>query len=820
MTVNVAPLLPLDTTFTYAVPDALAPDAQIGCRVLVPFRNRHLTGVIVAEGPDPATLDFRVKPIADVLDDAPALSDDMLRLTKWIADYYVAGWGDVLQTALPSGTNVRTERRLSRTAADPGDWAHHTPGQRILADLERYENTTLSALRKRLGDVVPLALIRRMADDGVLSLRTTLRDPSVSIRTNTHVRFAPNVRDASADDLKAALRGAKQRAVIDALDAFRNVGTPEPLRTDVMEQAEASYSTIRSLVEKGLLETLEKEVLRSPLEDLPAPAPPPNHTLHDAQQQALDAIVHAIEESRYETFLLHGVTGSGKTEVYIAALKRVLNEGKTGIILVPEIALTPQTVQRFRAHLGNTIAVLHSQMSTGERYDAWRALRDGRFSVAIGPRSAIFAPLENIGLIVVDEEHESSYKQFDPSPRYHARDVAVMRAHMNDAVCVLGSATPSLESTMNARWGKYTLLEMPDRVPTPSGTAQLPDVQVLDLRTQRKKHQLNGLLSDPLREAIQDRLDRNEQVILLQNRRGYAPILECDDCGWVPECRDCSVTLTYHKADHTLRCHYCGYGTQRPRYCPDCGHASLSLLGSGTQRVEEELNAVFPDATTLRMDHDTTRQKGRHHDILQRFRAGGDILLGTQMIAKGLDFERVTLVGVVNADTGLLFPDFRADERTFQLLAQVAGRAGRKNLAGEVYLQTRNPDHAAIRYALHHDYDGFAEETLQDRRPLGYPPFGRIATLAFRGPKRDRTERVARQWTRLLQAHAESVEVFGPQPALVERVERQYRYATTLRYRGSTPHVIQQAIRRARDEAGSVPNGYHVAIDIDAQGVV
>ena len=823
MTVDVILPLPIDETYTYDVPADMADDAQVGSRVLVPFGPRRLTGLIVETGPpvDELDVDFTVKPLIDVLDDAPAFTGEMLRLTHWIADYYVCSWGEAAKAALPTGTNVKSKRRITRTSAPAGDWADHDTAGPVLADLDDHPETTLTALRRRVAGRVSLALLRRLEADGLVDITETLSDPAISAKTEKHLRFAPAFQHAgAAQDLKQQLRGHKQQAVVETLAGLAAEGVTEPRQADVMERAEAAHSTIQSLIDKGMIEATEKEVHRSPLDDLPDPGDPPDHTLHPAQQAALNALMAAVDDRRYETFLLHGVTGSGKTEVYIAALKQVLAQGGTGIILVPEIALTPQTVQRFRAHFGDRIAVLHSQMSMGERYDAWRALRAGRYSIAIGPRSAVLAPLDNLGLIVVDEEHEHSYKQFDPSPRYHARDVAVMRAHMNDAVCVLGSATPSLESRMNAEWGKYTLLEMPERVPDSSGTAaELPEVEIVDLTLERKKHQLEGALSKPLREAIQERLDRGEQTILLQNRRGYAPVIECEDCGWSPYCSDCDVTFTYHKSKRHLRCHYCGKTARLPRTCPSCGSAKLSQLGTGTQRVEEELAEVFPEAAVLRMDRDTTSRKNAHHDILHRFGEGrADILLGTQMVAKGLDFSRVTLVGVVNADTGLLLPDFRAEERTFQLLTQVAGRAGRADLRGDVLFQTRNPDAPAIQFAKEGDYDGFARSALADRRALRYPPFGHVAAVEFRGPDEGRAERLAEMWTNALHTHAGEVDVLGPEAAFISRVKRQYRFRTILKARRHPP--IQAALRRTQQAQGTPPNGYHVSIDVDAVGLL
>ncbi len=854
MTVEVILPLPLDEAFTYAVPEALAAEARPGARVLVPFGRRRLTGVVVGEGQPPEALDFELKHVLDVLDDEPALTPELLRLTRWMADYYVCCWGEALKAALPAGTGVRSERRLTRTDVPRERWTENgAAGDGVAAAalhyLDAHGTTTLRALRRHLTQALPLAHVRRLQRAGLVRVEEALSDPQVQPRQATHVRFAPAFRhDGAPAELKARLRGHKQRAVVEVLSGFVEEGLREPPQAEVQARAEASYGTIRSLLDKGILERVEREVRRSPFDDLPAPpADPPRHVLHPAQQSALDEIQAAVEEERYAAFLLHGVTGSGKTRVYVEALKAARARGKTALVLVPEIALTPQTVQRFRAHFPGEVAVLHSQMSLGERYDAWRGLREGRFSIAIGPRSAVLAPLENLGLVVVDEEHESSYKQFDPAPRYHARDVAVMRAHMAGAVCLLGSATPSLESLLNARRGKYELLEMPERVPVPGreagrrAAAQLPHVRIVDLTKEHRKHRLDGALSVPLREAIAERLGREEQVILLQNRRGFAPVIECADCGHAPTCADCSVTLTYHKRGRRLRCHYCGRTRRLPRRCPECGAEALQQLGAGTQRVEDELAEVFPAARILRMGRDTTTRKGAHGRLLRQFGSGAaDVLLGTQMIAKGLDFSRVTLVGVVSADVGLLMPDFRAEERTFQLLTQAAGRAGRGDRPGEVILQTRNPEAKALLHAARHDYAGFTEGALGERRELGYPPYGRLASIEFRGPKDARVRRLAEQWTRALTEHvradgaraegaragnegegarAGAIEVLGPEPALIGRIKKQYRYRTLLRARRAAGDGLQALLRHGREHGGSPPQGYHVAIDVDAIGL-
>lgn len=819
--VDVVLPLPLDEAFTYEVPEEVRGDVRVGSRVLVPFGPRRMTGLVVgwAERP-PAS--GRLKRIQDVLDDEPAFTGEMLRLTRWIADYYVCGWGEVVKAALPPGTDVESRWRVARTDTPADGRAVDAAAKAVLRHLEVHPETTVRGLRQHVRRA-PLALLRRLERDGLVELTAETTAPQVRVKQEKHLRLAPAFRDpSSAQELAARLRGAKQTAVVETLVALAREGEQGPAQADVLARAGASSATLRSLVEKGVIEVFEEEVVRSPLDGLATPAEAPRYLPHGAQQQALEQIDAAIDAGRFQAFLLHGVTGSGKTEVYIAALKEVLARGRTGIILVPEIALTPQTVHRFRSHFGDQIAVLHSKMSLGERYDAWRHLRSGRYRVAIGPRSAVLAPLSDLGLIVVDEEHESSYKQFEPAPRYHARDVAVMRAHLNDAVCILGSATPSLESFANAESGKYTLLPMPERVPVAGGAlAQLPEIQVVDLALEHKKHRLDGALSLPLREAIGVRLERREQVILLQNRRGYAPILECQSCGFVPTCFDCSVTLTFHKDKRHLRCHYCGRTQRPPERCPKCDAVDFSQLGAGTQRVEEELATVFPEARVLRMDLDTTTRKNAHHELLDRFGRGeADILLGTQMVAKGLDFSRVTLVGVVNADVGMLLPDFRSEERAFQLLTQVAGRAGRADLPGEVILQTRNVDSPVLRFACQHDYEAFARYVLEERWHLGYPPFGRVAGIEFRGPDERRVEEIARTWTGHLRSVAAGVDVLGPEPAFIGRVKRLYRLHTIVKAPRQLPMLeLQGWMRQAASRFGSVPAEYHIAVDIDPVGL-
>ena len=669
-------------------------------------------------------------------------------------------------------------------------------------------------------------LVRWMAEYYVCSRGEVLRvmmpagmlsGKPARIRTERRLRLAPAWRSAEAlDALRAELRGPRQIAVVDALADYAAEGFPEPRQADVLARAGAASATIRSLAQRGVLEAVEAEVIRGEAPDADPPEAFPNRTLHPDQAAALQAVSECIEARRFQAFLLHGVTGSGKTEVYIEALKQTIRQGRTGIVLVPEIALAPQTVRRFRAHFGDRIAVLHSGMSAGERFDTWRLLRAGRFAAVVGPRSAVLAPLPNLGLLVVDEEHGQSYKQQDPAPRYHARDVAVMRARMNDAACILGSATPSLESHYNAQSGKYALLSLPERAAREAGqTVSLPKARIIDMRGAPS----SALLSPRLEAAIEERLARSEQVILLQNRRGYAPIPECVRCGWSPECANCSITMVFHKSGDCLRCHYCGRSEPFHARCAHCGEMAMEVFGAGTQRVEEELETRFPTARIVRMDLDAASAKDAGASLLRRFGEGrADILLGTQMVAKGFDFERVTLVGVINADIGLLLPDFRAEERAYQLLSQVAGRAGRAALPGEVIIQTRNPDRPVLRYARDHDYETFAARQLAERRALGYPPFGRMAGIAFRGPRDGDVAALARRWTEVLRKAMPDAQIMGPEKAFVGRVKKQYRYHSIVKRPRGNGASLQKALRTTEKSAPPLPTGCRVNIDVDPVG--
>ena len=694
------------------------------------------------------------------------------------------------------------------------------------ADLKKYKardildvDVELPLLSEELLDLTKWVATYYMCSHGEAA-RAALPPGSSSATARSRVKTETLI-SLSPDAPHAPPSGSRQMEIVEQMRIWEASEELPVSQARVLAECGGTSAVIRRLVEMGYLETETQEVDRS-RSDLTLADSDRTVELHPAQKTAVVAIEKQLADGSFRCFLLHGVTGSGKTEVYLQALEKARREGKNGIILVPEISLTPQTVSRFRARFGDDVAVLHSRMSPGERYDAWRGIGEGRFPIVIGPRSAILAPMPNPGLIIVDEEHESSYKQFDPAPRYHARDVAVIRAMKNGATCILGSATPSLESLSNARSGKYTLLEMPDRVPVSGVPARLPNVRVIDLRNEHSLKESQGVLSPRLVTAIEERIEKKEQTILLLNRRGFAPVMECTSCGHVPECPDCSVSLVYHRPLHHLRCHYCGITERLPNRCPSCGAGELSFMGSGTQRLEEELSERLPEARVLRMDLDTTTGKGSHHKILDQFgRGDADVLLGTQMVAKGLDFEKVTLVGIIRAEAGLQLPDIRAEERTFQLLTQVAGRAGRADLEGEVFLQCRQPGHPVIQFALHHDYAGFAEYALSMREELNYPPGGRLVSILFSGPDDDQTRIQAERWRTLIDQNLKSVDRLGPSPAFVHKVKNRFRHQVLLKIPSSVPAShVRDAISRSTNTMGSLRSGYRMTIDIDPVGMV
>jgi primosomal protein N' (replication factor Y) (superfamily II helicase) len=771
MLVEVALPIPLPRTFTYRIDTSVSE----GTRVRVPFSGRRLVGWVVGAAA-PARELKRVRDVERVLDEEPSVPADVLQLCRWIADYYVTPLGVVLRSALPA----------------------------VLSDTSR-------------------------------------SDPAV--RTRRVLRIARELPTLTMRD-EVFGRARRQRECYEVLETMGG-------RADVAHLGAAlgfSAAVLRALVDRGVAEFVDERTERDPFADV-APGDPARHAPTPAQSAALAALFDAARMKRGNTrsaaprpkgagasagaavgdrpFLLYGVTGSGKTLVYIELLREVVErQGRGAIVLVPEIALTPQTVARFRAEFGDVVAVLHSALSDGERYDAWLSLREGRRRIAIGARSAIFAPVRDLGAIIVDEEHEASYKQSE-APRYHAREVAVVRAAAAGAVCVLGSATPALESWHNSQRGKYELLRLPERVEG----RPLPPVQIIDLRAERKaeakaavKRNRPLIIADSLIDALNDRLLKHEQSILLLNRRGYATFVQCLACGNVWHCEQCNVSLTYHRGRKRLVCHYCLHEEAPPTMCTECRSEDLAFRGVGTEQVEREITELFPRARIARMDVDTTSAKWSHHEILERVRTGAvDILLGTQMIAKGLDFPNVTLVGVVNADVAMNLPDFRASERTFQLLTQVAGRAGRGPRGGSVLIQTALPQHYAIQSALAHDYDTFAQRELDERAEPEYPPHTRLVNIVVSGTDeravQDAVDALAGNVLDLLARHnaQERVVLTGPAPCPIDRIRGRWRWHFLLRSRSAA--ILGTVCRRIQTENELKPGRSEIRMIIDRDPV-
>ena len=811
---EVAVPLPVSGTFTYSVPEELAARAIEGTRVLVPFGRRKVTGFIV--GLDDTCSVDGVKPILDVLDLAPVVDEGMLELTRWVADYYLASWGEVLRTALPPGISMESRRALRITERGRerlADGDELPERQRLLLEAAAgRDRVSLRHAQRQAG--IPRgsrADVDALVRGGLVELFDELRGARTLGGREAVVRLAVPVDEARERASEMAARAPKQAQALTLLaDAEEQTLTPGSL-----SEAGISGSVVTALVEKEL--AARDERARPNVStggegwDLRKEGP-----LKAEQARALELVRGRMDGGEFGAVLLHGVTGSGKTRVYSEAVRAAVDEERGAIVLVPEIALTPQMVQRLRMEFGDRVAVIHSGLTLTQRYDTWRAVRDGEFPIVVGPRSAVFAPVRNLGVIVVDEEHEGTYKQSE-SPRYHARDVAVMRAKLERAVVILGTATPSMETYQNAREGKYDLVELPTRI----DAGPLPDVQLIDMRHEETVD-TEGAFSATMRDAVAQTLDQGRQVILFLNRRGYASFIQCLDCGDTLTCDDCHVSLTYHSVGRLLRCHYCGSASKAPTACPECGSANLRFGAPGTQRVERSLRELFPNAVTERMDQDTTARPGAHWRILKAFAdRKTDVLLGTQMIAKGLDFPGVGLVGVVAADVGLNLPDFRAGERTFQLLTQVAGRTGRWGESGRVVVQTFRPDHYTIELAKAQAFAPFYERESEERSGLGlgYPPFSRLVSLLLRGEDRERVSSAAQTLAEFLVAGASTMdeprpEVLGPAPAPLERLKGAYRWHVLVRGRGSSARAL---VAGALGQMGSLrlPSSVSVAVDVD-----
>jgi primosomal protein N' (replication factor Y) len=801
--VSVAVLAALQRTLTYSVPDGM--DVRVGQRVLVPLGTRRATGIVLSAGP-PLPPGVDAKPVISVLDAEPVLSPELLTLGMWIAEYYLAPLGEVFRAMLPLRSHSRKVRvveltetgrkKLRELSESLLEETRQSAELNLLKHVADHPGTTLEALRRRF-EITSPGLLREAIEKRLLVVSSSERE-----RGERKVMAVRLSGPLGGDPPKLS---PVARRIIEALERDGEVNDHRTL----LHSARASLAHLKKLQEQGLIEFAEPD--RAEVES--AGVSEFRHTLTAPQKRALEELTHRLDRHEFSTVLLHGITASGKTEIYIRLVERCLEAGRTALVLVPEIALTPAIHEQFRLRFGNGMAVLHSGLAEGQRHEAWWRVRRGEAHVVLGTRSAVFAPLESLGVIIVDEEHESSYKQ-DETPRYHGRDTAVVRGRLSNALVVLGSATPSLESYANTENGKYHLLTLSERV----GRRPLASVEIVDMREEFRETHTQVPISRRLREEVEAQLESGKQTMFLLNRRGYSWFLLCRSCGQTERCLNCSISLTYHRRENRLICHYCGYQASIPARCRSCDSEFLYYVGEGTEKLEQKLGEMFPAARVARLDRDAARRPGQYLKILSDFRDGKiDILVGTQMIAKGHDFPGVTLVGVISADTSLSLPDFRAAEKTFQLLTQAAGRAGRGESPGRVLVQTFYPEHYAIRLAAEQDYGKFFNKELHFRKVMHYPPAAALADVVVEDKQLEHAARMAAEVGKFFQSTSDlrkGIRILGPGPAPLARIEGYYRIQFLLK--ASSRAKLNALLRRLAEESEDwgVPS-HALTIDMD-----
>lgn len=789
--------IPVRQTFTYSLPFGLQENIKIGARLLVPFGKRQITGyaVLLHEELDPGLEieESKIKDVVELLDAEPLLTEEILKLTNWVSDYYASSWGEVLKASLPAGINATTERIYTITNEGRDELLKVSSAKTLKVQILKYLNEIVEVssreLSKKYGASKAKRVLRELTNENwVSSFHRTLTTQTKPKRRKAVRLLPPDKHDKSNQKPPTET----QEKVIATL--LENDG--DMLFSELIEAADVGASPINTLAKRGIVEVFVKEIRRDPLSEVELPEIT-DLILTGEQQNVLEKIQKAQATNKYNAFLLHGVTGSGKTEIYIRAMKTALNQGKSGLMLVPEIALTPVFSKRLRVVFGDEVAILHSSLSTGERFDEWRRIRNGKARIAIGTRSAVFAPLQNIGIVIIDEEHDGSYRQHE-MPFYHGRDTAVVRANFADAVVVLGSATPALESFHNTQTGKYEYLHLPNRI----GNRPLAKAELIDMRKVFKSESGNTIFAPELIEAIEETHARGEQSIILLNRRGFSSFVLCRSCGETIKCGNCDITLTYHRKASRLICHYCNHHEKAPNKCPHCKGKYLFFVGEGTEQIEGILQRRFSNLKIARIDRDTTKRKNELEETLSAFsRHEIDMLVGTQMLAKGHDFHNVTLVGVVSVDAGLALPDFRSAERTFQLLTQVAGRAGRGNLAGKVLIQTYHPEHYALQHAATQNYKDFYEVEVNFRRRLRYPPFVALASILIKHPSYNYAFDNARILRESLQKmnNEKNCIILGPAPAPLSRLKGEHRLQILVKAKNRTK--LRQTLDFALAEA-------------------
>ncbi|OAK72600.1 primosomal protein N' [Lederbergia galactosidilytica] len=784
------PALGTDKVFDYVIPEKWLNIVEPGMRVAVPFGPRLIQGFVMEVKRESSLK--KLKEIKELLDLTPVLNKELLGLGQWIANETLSFKISAFHAMLPAAMKAKYEKYIRRTKleTDP-ELESLFLSQEKIAWKEAENREILPKLREQvnLGNAEVIYDIKDRAKKKTMTFYTTYLREAELIAHKNEIR---------------ANATAQRKLIFFLMEHSGENFTTQQL----IELSGTSSTAIQAFVKKGILQKSQDEIYRDPFAHKEFERTLPL-TLTEEQQKAITPILSRIEADEYQTFLLYGVTGSGKTEIYLQSIQKVLEKGKEAIVLVPEISLTPQMVDRFKGRFGDDVAVLHSGLSLGEKYDEWRKIQRKEAKVVVGARSAIFAPLENIGIMIIDEEHETSYKQ-EEQPRYHARDVAIKRAENHQCPVILGSATPSLESFARAKKGVYHLLTLSKRM----NEMALPSVSIVDMREEMRSGN-RSMFSVELFEKLKDRLEKQEQTILFLNRRGHSSFLLCRDCGYVMQCPHCDISLTFHRFSNEMKCHYCGFTTGVPEKCPECTSQHIRYFGTGTQKVEEELNKVLPEARIIRMDVDTTSRKGAHEKLLDQFKSGrADILLGTQMIAKGLDFPNITLVGVLSADTMLNLPDFRAAEKTFQLLTQVSGRAGRHELTGEVVIQTYAPEHYSVQLAGQQNYDHFYQREMMLRKMGSYPPFYYLSLVTVSHEDLMKVISVTEKMAKFIRANlSEQAVILGPASSPIPRINDRYRYQCLIKYKHEPK--LTQTLKRLVEHYQQQYNKEGLTISID-----
>lgn len=814
---NVILPLPISGSFTYSVPSIYEDEIEVGSRVLVQFgKKNYYTGIVeLVHNNQPSG--YEVKEIMMVLDAKPIVRHPQLKLWNWLAEYYLCSVGEVYKAAVPSGLKVESETYiLLNSDYEYDENVNLTERMALIIQLlDRNGRMKISEIERETGFKNLGTLVNKMLEIGLVLIDERIVD-KYRARKETLVRLNCDRNDNEAlhgffDIVKRARLQEKMLIAYLDLSAWMQSATPkEVLKSDLLERSGASPAVLKGLVDKGVLEIYKKEINRFTV-DVSESAELPQ--LSNAQLAAYNSILDKWKENKVT--LLRGVTGSGKTEIYSHLINDVLNLGQQVLYLVPEISLTTQLTSRLQKIFGKRLLIYHSKFSDNERVDVWKKLLSTHEPlIVLGVRSSVFLPFAKLGLVIVDEEHESSYKQYDPAPRYNARDAAIVLASMHGAATLLGSATPAVETYYKAKNGRFGLVELLERF----DGIRMPEVKVVDMRDQRKRKECRGLYSNPLLVASRKALGEGKQVIMFQNRRGYAPMVECKECAWVPKCKNCDVSLVFHRNIRELRCHYCGYSMTLPNLCPVCGQDSVETYGYGTERIADDLNEIFNEYRVARMDLDTTRNKDAYEDIIEDFSSHKtDILVGTQMVTKGLDFERVRVVGVLNADSILNYPDFRSNERAFNMIEQVAGRAGRKNEVGEVYVQTTDPNNQIIEKVKTHDYEGYYDEQIDERQRFAYPPFTKIVNIYLKHKDERMVNSLAVNYVLELRKIFGN-RVLGPEKPIVGRVANYYIQSIMLKMEANASMRKVKDLLRTVYERVSIDKNMRSAIlyyDVD-----